>query len=88
MKGWSGSAGILPLGLRGLLAGLLALCAAACGGDGKEEEPPYVRIVSEGFVFDENDPEANRVELISNTQWRVTAPMLTTPQPRQPYGHT
>ena len=73
MKGWSGSVGILPLGLRGLLAGLLVLCAAACGGDGKEEEPPYVRIVSEGFVFDENDPEANRVEVISNTQWRVTA---------------
>lgn len=52
--------------------GLMALCALSCGDDGKDEEQLFAMIVSDSFVFDETDPAANTVQVVSNTSWQVT----------------
>lgn len=52
--------------------GLMALCALSCGDDAEDREEPFAQIVTASFVFDETDPAANTVQVVSNTAWQVT----------------
>lgn len=52
--------------------GLMALCALSCGDDAEDGEEPFAQIVTASFVFDETDPAANTVQVVSNTAWQVT----------------
>lgn len=52
--------------------GLMALCALSCGDDAENGEEPFAQIVTASFVFDETDPAANTVQVVSNTAWQVT----------------
>ncbi len=52
--------------------GLMALCALSCGDDAEDGEEPFAQIVTPSFVFDETDPAANTVQVVSNTAWQVT----------------
>ncbi|WP_288894049.1 DNA/RNA non-specific endonuclease [uncultured Alistipes sp.] len=50
----------------------MALCALSCGDDAEDGEEPFAQIVTASFVFDETDPAANTVQVVSNTAWQVT----------------
>lgn len=56
----------------GLLAVSLAVALACSCGDAEKEQPLFAKIVTPSFDFDETDPAANTVQVVSNTAWQVT----------------
>ena len=56
--------------IRRFAAGLTALAALSCGGNA-DDGFPFALIVTDSFGFSETDPAANRVQVVSNTEWQV-----------------